>query len=290
MNDTKTILSIQSHVAYGYVGNRAAVIPLQAMGYEVIAVHTVQLSNHTGYGAFKGDFFSEEHIKSVLEGVAQRGVFPDIDAVLTGYLGNPALGAIVADTIQTIRAHSKKDVLYICDPVMGDVGRGFFVKEALPPFFKAQACHSANIMTPNQFELEYLSDIHIVDIATAKKACDVLHEKGVNMVLLTSLDTQGTAPDEIQMMLSLNTGEAYVITTPKLDFPVPLNGSGDTTAALFGGYILHGDAPQTALEKTAAAIFGVFEKTKELGRRELALIQKQSSFLNPDTPFTAYKI
>jgi pyridoxine kinase len=288
MIDIKTVLSIQSHVAYGYVGNRAAVLPLQAMGHEVIAVHTVQLSNHTGYGDFKGDFFSVEHISNVLQGIEERGVFPQIDAVLTGYLGNPALGDIVLNTVQKIRA--ERDILYICDPVMGDVGRGFFVKEELPPFFKDKAITKADIITPNQFELEYLSGHVISDMSSALKACAAMHEKGVEQVLLTSLEASSTPQGFIQMLLSSKTQGVYLITTPKLEFSVPLNGSGDTTAALFGGYILRGDSAEVALEKTAAAIYSVFEETKKFGRRELALIQNLSRFAAPEIFFKAEKI
>jgi len=89
----KKILSIQSHVAYGYVGNRAAVFPLQRLGHEVIAINTVQFSNHTGYGTWSGDVFSYQHIKEVLQGVDDRGGLENLDAVLSGYLGEAVLGA-----------------------------------------------------------------------------------------------------------------------------------------------------------------------------------------------------
>jgi pyridoxine kinase len=290
MINVKTVLSIQSHVAYGYVGNRAAVLPLQAMGHEIITVNTVQLSNHTGYGDFKGDFFSEEHISSVLQGVEDRGVFPQIDAVLTGYLGNPDLGDLVLSTIEKIKTCSEKDVLYICDPVMGDVGRGFFVKDELPPFFKEKAAQKSDILTPNQFELEFLAGQDIKDVDDALNACKTMHDKGVKQVLLTSLEVSTTPQGFIQMLLSTSHNGAYVITTPKLEFNIPLNGSGDTTAALFGGYILAGDCEKLALEKTAAAIYGVFEDTKKFDRRELALIQNLRKFSEPEIFFKAAQI
>lgn len=294
LSPAKTILSIQSHVAYGYVGNRAAVITLQSLGHEPIAVHTVQLSNHTGYGDFKGDFFTKDHIASVLDGIQSRGLFPQIDAILTGYLGDPDLGDLVLETVAQIRnskdSKDNKDntspgTPYICDPVMGDVGRGFFVKDALPPFFKDKALKTADIITPNQFELSYLSDIDIKTRQDAIKACQNVHDYGVNLILLTSLEVEDTDPETIQMMLSTKDGARHIITTPKLHFDVPLNGSGDTTAALFAGYLLNGYSPKEALSKTACSIYAVFEETQRLHRRELALIQTQKSFMTPDERF-----
>lgn len=276
--DSALILTIQSHVAFGYVGNRAAVVPLNAMGHETIAVHTVQLSNHTGYGAFQGDFFSEEHLRKVLNGIKDRGVFPDIRAVLTGYLGEPSLGKLVLETVAEVKQQAAHDVLYVCDPVMGDVGRGFFVKEGIPAFFKNDAMAAADIITPNQFELEYLSGQTIRNRADALQACKAMHDKGVALVLLTSMEIDDTPADHIQMLLSTHDGQSYIVTTPKLPFDIPLNGSGDATAALFCGYLLQGDAPHQALEKTASSIYTVFETTKAMGRRELALIQSQHHF------------
>jgi len=283
------VLSIQSHVAFGYVGNRAAVMPLNALGLETIAVHTVQLSNHTGYGAFKGEFFTAQHIQNVLDGVEERGLFPKIRAVLTGYLGDPTLGDIVLDTVQKIRDASGASVLYTCDPVMGDVGRGFFVKDALPPFFKDKAIARADIITPNQFELEYLTDHPINSIEDAYKVCDKMHELGVEIVLLTSLEHKDTPDDQIEMMASTAKGR-FLVTTPKIHFDPAPNGSGDCTAALFCGHILKGCSVEQALCLTAGGIYGVFEKTKALGRRELALVQSQGDFDNPAHKFPIIKI
>src|SRR5688572_24371027 len=123
----KKILSIQSHVAYGYVGNRAAVFPLQLLGYDVIAINTVQFSNHTGYGKWTGMVFEDRHIGDIVAGLEENGALDEVDAVLSGYLGDAALGGIVLDAVCRIRAH-RPDMIYCCDPVMGDTGRGFFVR------------------------------------------------------------------------------------------------------------------------------------------------------------------
>lgn len=290
----RIILSIQSSVAYGYVGNRAAVFPLQCMGFDVVAVNTVQLSNHTGYGDFKGEFFTPAHIAAVLEGIKDRGIFPRIEAVLSGYLGDPALGDIVLKTVDDIRtARGDAPLIYTCDPVMGDVGRGFFVRDAIPPFFKDRAAPMADILTPNQFELEYLAGLPIKTMEDALNACDLLHARGTSLILLTSLEHMATPKGHIQMLASRRTGEAirrHIVTTPKLPFETPPNGSGDCTAALFCGYILLGNDTASALAHTASAIYTLFEKTAKMSRRELALIQSRHDFERPSPRFTAYAL
>lgn len=282
----KTILSIQSHVAYGYVGNRAAVFPLQLMGHEVIAVNTVQFSNHTGYGSFTGQVFDTGHIRDILAGIEARGLYPQIDGVLTGYLGNASLGEAVLDCLEKIRLHNPA-LTYCCDPVMGDTGRGFFVTPDLPPFFAAKALPASGIITPNQFELGHLAGAAITTLAQARKACETVHEMGPALILLTSLETSEMKANEIGMLASHRDGRQWLITTPKLALDPAPNGAGDMTAALFSGRILAGEPPEIALANTAASVFAVFEKTALLGRRELALVQAQECFRISASPFRA---
>ncbi len=272
-----SILSIQSHVAYGYVGNRAAVFPLQHLGYDVIAVNTVQFSNHTGYGSWKGDVFPSDHVKDVLRGLLDRGCFENISGVLSGYLGDSTIGDIILETLDVIGTFNT-DIIYCCDPVMGDVGRGLFVKDDVPLFYKENGIEKSTILTPNQFELNLLTGQTINTIDDARAACNMCHKLGPKIILLTSLETQDAPPDEIQMLLSLDNGECWSITTPKLQFDPAPNGSGDLTAALFLGYYLADKSPVTALEKTTSVIYNVFMKTQEAGQRELALIQSQQLF------------
>jgi pyridoxine kinase len=287
MPNNNFVLSVQSHVAYGYVGNCAATIPLHSLGIETIIVNTVQLSNHTGYGVFQGDFFSQDHIDKVLKGVQERGVFKHTGAVLSGYLGQAELGHRVLDAVKSVKDATHGKALYICDPVMGDVGRGLFVKEGIPDFFQNHAMHIADIMTPNQFELELLSGITIKTIKDVRTACDVLHNAGVKIVLLTSLEYAETPKGQIQMLLSEHGKDAYIITTPKIKMDPAPNGSGDCTAALFCGHLLQGQSPKTALERTAHGIYRVFEETALMKRRELALIQCQKDFQTLDHSFEA---
>jgi len=270
----KTVLSIQSHVAYGHVGNAAAVFPLQRMGVEVMAVHTVQFSNHTGYGSWTGQVFDAAHIRDVLKGIEERGALAKVDALLTGYMGAPAM----ADVILEVKSKLPAYALWVCDPVMGDTDRGFFVHPDIPALFRDQVTKQAGIMTPNQFELEYLSGHKIKTLDDAKTACRVLHGKGVKIVLVTSLIHEATKPGTIEMIASVSGGAVHQVTTPMLPLDPAPNGAGDATAALFTGHLLHGHTPVEALTRTASGIFAIFEATQKSGGRELALIAAQDNF------------
>lgn len=276
-NQMQTILSIQSHVAFGHVGNAAAVFPLQRMGFNVIPINTVQFSNHTGYGDWTGQIFDAAHIIDLFNGLAKRGVFNNIDAVLTGYLGAPALGDAILDMIKT---RLPPHVTWLCDPVMGDTDRGMFVRDGIPDFFKSRALLRADIITPNQFELEHLSGVKVNCLDDARTACKILHDVGPDVILVTSLIHAKTSDDEIQMMASHRDGTQYLVTTPRLPLPVAPNGAGDFTSALFLARHLMGDDLKTALSMTAASVFALFEETHRCGTRELALISAQDGFVD----------
>ncbi len=272
----KTILSIQSHVAYGYVGNRAAVFPLQRMGFDVIAINTVQFSNHTGYGDWTGEIFSSHHIKDILKGLEKRGVLENISGLLTGYLGDPAIGDIILETLEKLPPATT----WLCDPVMGDVGRGFFVKDGIPAFFLERALPKAAIITPNQFELEYLTGAPITTLNEARAACRKVHALGPDIILLTSLIDDETPDHEIRMLASHKDGRQYLVTTPRLPLTPAPNGAGDATAAIFLGHCLKGEPLDKTLGLTAASIFSVFETTLKAGTSELALIEAQDAFVH----------
>ena len=122
------ILSIGSWVAYGHVGNAAAVFPMQRLGHEVWAVNTLQFSNHPGYGAFRGQFFQADAVRDIVNGIADRGLLPSCDAVLSGYLGDAAIGDVVLDAVISVKS-ANPNVLYCCDPVIGDAGPGVYVRQ-----------------------------------------------------------------------------------------------------------------------------------------------------------------
>lgn len=282
------ILSLQSHVAYGYVGNRAASFSLQRLGHEVITVNTVQFSNHTGYGKFKGDIMSLEHIESIFQGLAELGVLDKLDAILTGYLGNNDLALVLLKWLNQIKINNS-ELVYCCDPVIGDIGRGIFVQTGVAEFFQNTALNYATILTPNQFELNYLTGIEINTLIDAQRACNLIHQKGVKIILVTSLTRIEASDKQIEMLLS--TEEAtYLIATPRLDMPVAPNGAGDMTAAIFLAKYLETNCLILSLEHTAAALFATFAQTLSLNRRELALIQAQTELVNPTIKFKALQI
>ncbi len=278
------ILSLQSHVAYGYVGNRAATFPLQILGHEVITINTVQFSNHTGYGYWTGDIMTIEHIEKIFEGLAKQGILANLDAVLTGYLGDKALGEVLLKWLGKIRERNP-NLIYCCDPVIGDINRGIFVRPGVPEFFREQAIDEATILTPNQFELAELTSVAIKTLADAKEACRILHSRGVNYVLVTSLTHANTQPDSIEMLLSTK-DKNYIVSTPRLKMPIEPNGSGDMTAAIFLAKYLDTRNLEESLAHTASAVYAVFEKTRELNRRELALIQAQTEIVKPTRTFS----
>ncbi len=278
------VISIQSHVAYGHVGNSAAVFALQRLGVEVWPVHTVQFSNHTGYPDWQGQVFSAADIARVIHGLEARGALARCDALLTGYVGDPALGQVILDAARRIRAANPR-ALWACDPVMGDHGKGLFVREGVPAFMTDLALPAADIVTPNLFELEILTGRKPADLAAVREAAAGLlapdSGQGPSVVLVTSL--LGDAEDMVMLAM---TGEgAWRVTTPRL--PLQPNGAGDAVAALFlGFYLKNGSVPQ-ALGAAASAIFEVLETTLERGEQELQLVAAQDRLESPRRRFTA---
>ena len=228
------ILSIQSHVAYGHVGNAAATFPLQRIGVEVWPIHTVQFSNHTGYGAWTGRVFEAALITEVVEGIAQRGVLGQCDGVLSGYMGSAETGAAILDAVARVKAANPK-ARYCCDPVIGDVGRDVFVRPGIPEFMREHAVPAADVVTPNQFELDHLTGRTSATRRDALAAIDALHALGPKTIMVTSLHTDETPPDAIDLVASDAAGR-FRVRTPKL--PISVNGAGDAIAALFFAHYL----------------------------------------------------
>ena len=281
-----TILSIQSSVAYGHVGNSAAVFPLQRIGVEVWPVHTVHFSNHTGYGAWRGMVFSAETVAEVIQGIEERGVLHECDGVLSGYMGDASLGEVILDAFNRVKK-ANPSAVYCCDPVMGDVERGFFVRPGIPEFMRDRAVPAATIITPNQFELEYLADRAVTDLESALASVDQVMVCGPSVVLVTSLRRRDARGDQIEM-LAVDSGGAFTIETPLL--PVNVNGAGDMTAALFFAHWRKSGSIQIALELTTGAVFGVLEATVAAGAREIQLIKAQESIANPSRRFQAARV
>jgi pyridoxine kinase len=287
------ILSIQSHVVFGYAGNSAAVFPLQRLGHEVWAVNTVEFSNHTGYGAWRGKVLGGELAEELVAGLEDRQALDQCKALLSGYMGDAAVGVAVLNALRLVR-RAAPDALYCCDPVMGDVGRGFYVKPDIPVIFREQLVPGADIITPNQFELEALTGMKIATINDARAAIDRIHTMGPKVVLVTSYqeedgDSGASGGDHIAMLAS-DGSSLYRVCTPVFNFAQTTAGSGDVTAALFLSRYLQKRDVKYALELTAGSIFGVIKATWEAGRRELALIAAQAELENPSSFFPAEKL
>lgn len=280
------ILSIQSWVSHGHAGNAAAVFPLQRLGAEVIAVHTVLFSNHTGYGAWRGRVVDPVLVREVVAGVDDRGALADADALLTGYLGDAAIGEAVLEAhARLVRANPK--ALWCCDPVIGDVGRGVFVRPGIPEFFRDRCVPAADILTPNHFELDWLTGRETRTLAELRDAAHALMARGPKRILVTSLDVEDTPEDAIDV-LALDAAAAYRVRVPKL--PIVGRGTGDVIAALFLAHTLAGLPLADCLVRAVSSLHGVLAATVAAGREEMALVAAQAELVAPSRLFTPERL
>ncbi|WP_262027707.1 pyridoxal kinase PdxY [Microvirga sp. Mcv34] len=280
------VLSIQSHVAYGHVGNASAVFPMQRLGVEVWPIHTVQFSNHTGYGSWKGRVFDGPAIEDLVEGIAERGVLGRCDGVLSGYMGSADIGNAILSAVARVRALNP-EAIYCCDPVIGDVGRGVFVRPGIPEFMREQAVPAADIITPNQFELDYLSGIATQTVADVKQAVSTVQALGPKVMLVTSVETKETPADSVDLVAGEG-GQFWRVRTPKLSLSV--NGAGDAIAALFFVHYARTRSAPTALAAASASVYGLLKRTEEAGSREILTIAAQDEFVSPSHRFNVEEI
>jgi pyridoxine kinase len=281
-----TILSIQSSVAYGHVGNSAATFPLMRVGVEVWPVITVHFSNHTGYGAWRGPLLSASDIADVVRGIDERGVLGRVDAVLSGYQGAEEVGAEVLRTVELVRQRNPR-AIYCCDPVIGDVGRGVYVRPGIPEFMRDKVVPAAQIVTPNHFELDYLTGRTTTTVEDVLEAADALRATGPDVVLVTSTVLDSVDPDEILMLVDTADG-AWQVTTPRLERT--FTGSGDLTAALFLAHYLEGDHAGEAMGRTADVVYSLLKATTDAGSDELLLVGAQDQLVHPDHHFAVERL
>ncbi|MDR6907420.1 pyridoxine kinase [Agromyces sp. 3263] len=280
------VLSIQSAVAYGHVGNSAAVFPLQRIGVEVMPVYTVNFSNHTGYGAWRGPLISPEDVREVIAGIEDRGAFPGIDVILSGYQGSEGIADVILDAVARIKAANPAAV-YSCDPVMGNAKSGCFVAPAIPVLLRERVVPAADLITPNQFELGYLTGTEPGSLDSTLDSVDLARASGPRTVLVTSVERPDREEGTIEM-LAVDDHGAWIVQTPLL--PLKANGSGDVTAALFTAhYRRTGDAAD-ALARTASSVFDLLENTHESGERELRLVESQEAYAHPRMQFEARRV
>lgn len=281
MNEPLNVLSVQSHVAYGHVGNSSAVFTMQRLGVEVWPVHTVQFSNHTGYGQWRGRVYDSESVAELIAGIADRGVLDQCDGVLSGYLGSADIGHAVLGAVSTVKA-ANPDMVYCCDPVLGDVGVGVFVAAGLPEFLTEHALPAADLITPNHFELDLLCGRATRTLDEVTGAVSELHARGPRVVMVTSLVTDDTPSNAVDV-LSAQGGRFFRVRTPKLD--VAMTGAGDAVAALFFVHWLRTRDVAAALRAAASAVHGLLARTQEAGSPELALVTAQDELVSPSQLF-----
>ncbi|WP_192826115.1 pyridoxal kinase PdxY [Janibacter melonis] len=281
-----TILSIQSSVAYGHVGNSAAVFPMQRLGVEVWPVSTVVFSNHTGYGQWRGPMLPADDVREVITGVGEREAFPEVDAVLSGYQGGTQIGDVVLDAVAQVKA-ANPDAIYACDPVMGNAKSGCFVHPDIPVLLRERVVPQADLITPNQFELGFLTGTEPDDMESTLASVDAARAMGPSTVLVTSV-LQPDRPDDTIEMLAVHGDGAWVVRTEHL--PIKCNGSGDVTAALFTTHLLQTGDPALALGRTASSVWDLVKTTLDSGSRELQLVQAQEHLAAPRMQFEVTRV
>ncbi len=272
------ILSLQSSVTYGHVGNSAAVLPLQRMGFDVWPVNTVQFSNHTGHGQWTGEVFSPMHVRSILAGLSRMGVLNRCDAILSGYLGEAETGRALVETVQRIKS-ANPAALYLCDPVMGDDG-GFYVRDGIPAMIADHAVPLADIITPNHFELRVLSGQEVDTPPKAVSAARTLLQRGPKLVIITGFETGRHVAS-----LAVSRDGVWITETPRLFFPTPIHGTGDTLAALILGHRLSGAETPDILRRSVSGLYHALDLTRREGRNELALVASQDQLIRPPCLF-----
>ncbi|MFT0763297.1 pyridoxal kinase PdxY [Actinomyces sp. F1_1611] len=280
------ILSIQSSVAYGHVGNSAAVFPLQRLGVEVMPVYTVHFSNHTGYGAWRGPMLTGDQVREVVTGIDERGGLDDVDLVLSGYQGGDDIGDAILEAVAKVKERNP-EAIYACDPVMGNAKSGCFVKPEIPILLRERIVPRADLITPNQFELGFLTGTEPQSIEETLAAADRAREIGPRTVLVTSVERPDRPDNTIEMMAVTDEG-AWIVQTPHL--PLKANGSGDVTAALFSAHMQLTENPQEALSKTVSSVYELLQNTLHSGQRELQLVQSQEAYVQPQHNFSSYRL
>jgi pyridoxine kinase len=280
------VLSIQSQVAYGHVGNCAAVLPLQRLGFDVFPLNTVQLAHHPGYGAWRGHKLRPEQLDEILGGLEERGVLNRCAAVLSGYLGDPDMAEVVARAVGAVRA-ARPDAPYLCDPVIGDDDPGVFVSAGVPEAIRERLVPLADMVVPNRFELAHLTGRRIKSLKDALAAAAELRARGPRLVVVTGLSLPDR-PGELAVLADM-ADEAWLVSTPQLPLAIG-GGTGDAFSALFLGHYLTTAELRAGLERAVAAMFALVERTSAAGAEELELVAAQNELIDPARRFPAARL
>jgi pyridoxine kinase len=279
------VLTIQSHVAYGHVGNDAAILPLQVAGFEVVDVPTTLLSNHPGYPTMRGEFVQPRLVRDLLQGLTERGLPGLAAGVVSGYLGDPGTADAVRDFVRDAKA-SNPALRYLCDPVMGDAP-GIYVDPALPQKFRDELVPLADAITPNQHEMGWLTGTEILTRDGLLAAADPLVAAGVGVVVVTGCQLDDTPADALDIY-GVTADGAWRVRTPRFDFtPV---GTGDVCTALFAAHWFRDGDVARALAAAAGGTFAVLTTTREADVSEMRLVAAIPKLLAPDETFLAERI
>jgi pyridoxine kinase len=279
------------------VGNKAAVFPLQLLGFDVDVVNSVHFSNHTGYpSGWTGDVLNGDQLRAILQGLEKNDLLKGVGHLLTGYIGSESFLMAVLEVLTTLRRHS--NVRFVCDPVLGDAGH-FYVPKELVAVYREKVIPLADVVTPNQFEVEQLTGIEVKSLADGKRACQVLLDMGPSLVFITSLGLSET--NDVESTIAILAAqrkeggdEFWRIDSPL--FPGQFTGTGDLTAALLLGHSAKqpGDL-KGCMEKVISTMHSVIKRTHEMtgdtvASKELRLIASKSDIENPPPLFDAYRI
>lgn len=284
----KNILSIQSHVVFGYAGNKSATFPMQLMGVDIWALNTVQFSNHTQYGKWTGMVMPKEQIGEIVRGIDEIGELHKCDAVVSGYIGSAEQVDEIIKAFHTIKAKNPNAV-YLCDPVMGHPDKGCIVADGVREGLIEKAMAHADIITPNLVELRELTGLTVENFTQAIEAVKVILTKGPKKVLVKHLSKVGQDPSQFEMLMATQAG-IWHISRPLHKFDKEPVGVGDLTAGLFIANLLNGKSDVEAFEHTANAVNEVMETTHRLGSYELQLIAARERIVNPTSQYKAVKI
>ena len=285
MKRTPHLLAIQSHVVFGHAGNSAAVFPMQRVGVKVWPLNTVQFSNHTQYGQWTGEVLAPQHIPALVEGIATIGELGNCDAVLSGYLGSAAQGRAILGVVRRVKAANPK-ALYLCDPVMGHAEKGCVVPAEVSDFLLDEAVATADVLCPNQLELDSFSGRKADSLQDCVAMARALLARGPKAVLVKHLAYPGKSPEDFEMLLVTAAG-SWHLRRPLLAFPRQPVGVGDLTSGLFLARLLLGDDWLAAFEFTAAAVHEVLLETQACASYELELVRAQDRIVHPRLRFEA---
>lgn len=280
-------MSIQSHVVYGHAGNSSAVFPMQRMGFEVWPISTVQFSNHTQYSeGWKGQTFSASHVKDLVDGINNIGKLSSCDAILTGYQGSAEQCLAIVDIVEKVRTYNS-DVIYVCDPVMGDPEKGCIVSPDVTKCLVDDVMPIADVIVPNQFELSQFVDMEINNQEDAIIACKKALDKGPSIVLVKHLHC--LSEDNFSMMLATKDA-CYLVQRPHIQFDKNPVGVGDLLSAVFLAGLLKGWSPKQAFRHCNSACYGILLFTQLQDSWELQTISAQEELMTPSHSFRTREI